>query len=363
MIAIREILSTMDYGPSPEARDHVSAWLAKHEAGFGQFIAGRFGEPGALFDVFNPATGERIAGATRGATADVDAAVKAARRRSGRGARSPATSGRAISTRLRVTCRNASAFSPCWRSIDNGKPIRESRDIDVPLVARHFYHHAGWASLVDERIPRLAAGRRMRPDRSMELSAVDARLEDRAGAGRREHGRAQAGLEYTPLTALAFAEICVEAGLPAGRRQHHHWRRRDGLGARRARGRRQGRLHRLDRGREDDPQGDGRQRQEAVARTRRQVAVHRLRRRRSRQRDRGGGRRHLVQPGSGLLRRLAAADVGGNRQELHRQAEGAHGQAEGRRSPRQVDRRGRDRLARPAREHPEPRRRGREGGC
>ena len=61
MAAITEILRTMEYGPSPESDEHVRAWLASHRAGFGHFIAGRFAAPGALFDVNNPATGERIA--------------------------------------------------------------------------------------------------------------------------------------------------------------------------------------------------------------------------------------------------------------------------------------------------------------
>ena len=157
--------------------------------------------------------------------------------------------------------------------------------------------------------------------------------------------------EYTPLTALAFAEICVEAGLPRGRRQYRHRRRRDRRGARRPSGRRQDRLHRLDRGRPRDPQGDRRHGQEAVARARRQVAVRRVRGRRSRQRGRGRRRRDLVQPGPGLLRRLAAAGRRERRRGSLRQAARPHGESEGRRPARQVDRRRRDRRAGAARAH------------
>ena len=77
-------------------------------------------------------------------------------------------------------------------TLDNGKPIRETRDLDIPLVARHFYYHAGWAQLMAERVPGLRAARRGRADHPLELPAADAGLEDRPGAGHGQHGRAQA---------------------------------------------------------------------------------------------------------------------------------------------------------------------------
>ena len=80
MGVIKDILRTMDYGPSPEGSEHVRAWLEQHKAGFGHFINGAFTKPGDLFEVFNPATGERIARVTQGAPADIDAAVAAARK-------------------------------------------------------------------------------------------------------------------------------------------------------------------------------------------------------------------------------------------------------------------------------------------
>ena len=87
MALIKDILRTMDYGPSPESSEHVRAWLKQHKGGFGCFVNGRFTTPGPMFDVFDPATGERIAGVTHGASADIGAAVAAARkapRRAGR---------------------------------------------------------------------------------------------------------------------------------------------------------------------------------------------------------------------------------------------------------------------------------------
>ena len=82
MGVIKDILRTMDYGPSPESTEHVGVWLEEHKAGFGHFINGVFTKPGALFDVFDPARGERIARVSQGSAKDIDAAVTAARIRS-----------------------------------------------------------------------------------------------------------------------------------------------------------------------------------------------------------------------------------------------------------------------------------------
>ena len=142
--------------------------------------------------MFNPATGERIARVTQGSPADVDAAVAAARKAQPKWA---ALSGHERARHLYALARHVQKrerFLSVLETIDNGKPIRESRDIDIPLVARHFYHHAGWASLIESRISGHAAGRRLRADHSVELPAPDARLEDRARARGRQHGRAEA---------------------------------------------------------------------------------------------------------------------------------------------------------------------------
>ena len=269
----------------------------------------------ALFDVNNPANGERIARVSQGTSEDVEAAVASARKAF---AKWSALSGDERARHLYALARHVQKrerFLAVLESIDNGKPIRESRDIDMPLVARHFYHHAGWASLIAERIPGPSPGRRLRPDHSVEFPAADAGVEDRAGARGRQYGGAEAGRIHAADRAR-FRRDLRRGRAAARRRQHRHRRRRDRRGARRPSGRRQDRLHRLDRGRARHSQGDRRHGQEAVARTRRQVAVHRLRGRRSRQRGRRRRRRDLVQPGPGLLRRLAAAGGGSDRGEI-----------------------------------------------
>jgi aldehyde dehydrogenase (NAD+) len=215
MALIKDILRTMDYGPSPESSEHVVAWLERHKAGFGLFINGRFTKPGALFDVFNPATGERIAGATQGSPADIDAAVAAARKAQPKWA---AVSGFERAKHLYALARHVQKrerFLSVLETVDNGKPIRESRDIDIPLVARHFYHHAGWASLIDSEFPDtrpVGVCGQIIPW-NFPLLMLAWKIAPALAAG---NTVVLKPAEYTPLTALAFAEICIEAGLPAG---------------------------------------------------------------------------------------------------------------------------------------------------
>ena len=139
----------MDYGPAPESNTIVKDWLTQHASGFGHFINGAFTKPKNLFDVFNPASAEKIASASNGTAADVDAAVAAAAKAFKSWS---SLSGFERAKHLYALARHIQKrerFLAVLETMDNGKTIRESRDIDVPLVARHFYHHAGWAQLAD----------------------------------------------------------------------------------------------------------------------------------------------------------------------------------------------------------------------
>jgi aldehyde dehydrogenase (NAD+) len=215
MGVIKDILSTMDYGPSPEGSEHVRAWLKEHEGGFGHFINGAFTKPGELFDVFNPATGERIARATQGSPADIDGAVAAARKAQGRWA---ALYGHERAKHLYALARHVQKrerFLSVLESLDNGKPIRESRDIDLPLVARHFYHHAGWATLAESEFPGtkpVGVCGQIIPW-NFPLLMLAWKIAPALAAG---NAVVLKPAEYAPLTALAFAEICIETGLPLG---------------------------------------------------------------------------------------------------------------------------------------------------
>ena len=215
MGVIKDILRTMDYGPSPEGSEHVRAWLKEHEGGFGHFINGAFSKPSELFDVFNPATGERIARVSQGSPKDIDAAVAAARKAQAKWA---ALSGFERSKHLYALARHVQKrerFLSVLETIDNGKPIRESRDIDIPLVARHFYHHAGWASLIESEFPEtkpVGVCGQIIPW-NFPLLMLAWKVAPALAAG---NTLVLKPAEFTPLTALAFAAICIETGLPPG---------------------------------------------------------------------------------------------------------------------------------------------------
>lgn len=214
-MSIQMILKHMDYGAAPESSAIVQGWLDAHKAGFGHYINGVLTAPGTLFDVQNPASGESIAQITQGTSADVDAAVNAARQAQSAWATLP---GHERARHLYALARHIqqhSRFLAVLESMDNGKPIRETRDIDVPLVARHFYHHAGWAEIAADEFPGA------RPHGvcgqvipwNFPLLMLAWKIAPALAAG---NTVVLKPAEYTPLTALAFAEICTEAGLPPG---------------------------------------------------------------------------------------------------------------------------------------------------
>src|ERR1700727_1237830 len=215
MGVIKDILRTMDYGPSPESSEHVGGWLEEHKAGFGHFINGAFTKPGDLFDIFNPARGERIARVSQGSAKDIDVAVAAARKAQPKWA---ALSGFERSKHIYALARHVQKrerFLSVLETIDNGKPIRESRDIDIPLVARHFYHNAGWAQLLESEFPGYTAcgvvGQII--PWNFPLLMLAWKIAPALATG---NTAVRKPAEFPPLTALAFAEICQEAGLPNG---------------------------------------------------------------------------------------------------------------------------------------------------
>jgi aldehyde dehydrogenase (NAD+) len=215
MPTVAEILETMDYGPSPEDAGAVRDWLSANAAGFGHFIRGRFTEPAALFDVRAPATGEVLARVSQGDAAEVAAAVTAARSAQPGWARlSPQDRARHLYALARHVQKRA-RFLAVLESLDTGKPIRESRDIDIPLVARHFYHHAGWAAVLADEFPGLephgVCGQIV--PWNFPLLMLAWKVAPALAAG---NTVVLKPAELTPLTALAFAGIAREAGLPPG---------------------------------------------------------------------------------------------------------------------------------------------------
>ena len=252
-----------------------------HGGRFGHFIGGAFTGPGQGFSTKNPASGEELARITQGT---------AGRCRYGRRGRRPrlpalvAALGHQRARHLYALARLLQKHSRLFavlETLDNGKPIRESRDIDIPLAQRHFYYHAGLAQLRDAELPGHEPLGRLRAGGAVEFPAADAVMEDRPGAGGGQHGGAETGRIYLADRA-ALRRYLPRGGAAQGRRQHRHRRWRDRRGAGRSSRRGKGGLHRLDRGGAQDPAGDGGQRQGADAGAGRQVALHRLRRRRYR---------------------------------------------------------------------------------
>jgi aldehyde dehydrogenase (NAD+) len=216
-LGVSEIFETMEYGPAPESDKPVLDWLAGHNHAFGIYVGGRWvaGEQGKHFDVINPATTQRLARVVQASAADVDTAVRAAREAL------PAWAALAAHTRARHLYALARAVQKHARllavleSMDNGKSIRETRDLDIPLVARHFYHHAGWAQLRDAEFPGhgpVGVVGQIIPW-NFPLLMVAWKVAPALAAG---NTIVLKPAEFTPLTALAFAEIAQQAGLPPG---------------------------------------------------------------------------------------------------------------------------------------------------
>jgi aldehyde dehydrogenase (NAD+) len=214
---VSEILKSMDYGPAPESPSAVNAWLAEHEYKFGLFINNQWETPEdpEYYPSYNPATGEKLAETVQAGQKEVDNAVLAARQAFKTWSKTP---GHQRARYLYAVARNIQKHHrllAVLESMDNGKPIRESRDIDVPLLARHFYYHAGWAQLMETELqdyqpvgvigqiipwnfPLLMLAWKIAPAIAMGNTVV------------------LKPASYTRLSALLFAEVVAEAGLPPG---------------------------------------------------------------------------------------------------------------------------------------------------
>src|SRR5436309_426799 len=217
MTTVSEIFETMAYGPAPESDKPALAWLDQHGREFGLFVGGRWikSESGDGFDVINPATTARLARVTQAGEADVDAAVAAARKAFPAWS---ALSGHARARHLYALARAVQKHSrllAVLESLDNGKSIRETRDLDIPLVARHLTHHAGWAQLAHSEFagygPVGVVGQIV--PWNFPLLMVAWKIAPALAAG---NTVVLKPAEFTPLTALCLAEIAHEAGLPAG---------------------------------------------------------------------------------------------------------------------------------------------------
>ncbi|GLQ80950.1 aldehyde dehydrogenase [Mesorhizobium huakuii] len=207
----------MEYGPAPEARNEADAWLAARDFGKALFIDGgwKAASGGKTFDTSEPSSGKLLAKVSDASAADIDAAVAAATKALPKWS---ASSGYARAKVLyaigRAMQRHQRLFA-VLESIDNGKPIRESRDIDVPLAIRHFIHHAGWAQALDRDFPghkSVGVVGQIIPW-NFPLLMLAWKIAPALAAGCTVVLKPA---EFTPLTAILFAEICERAGVPKG---------------------------------------------------------------------------------------------------------------------------------------------------
>src|SRR2546422_398955 len=217
MTTVSEIFETMAYGPAPESDKPALEWLDQHGRDFGLFVGGRWikSKSGDGFDVINPATTARLARVTQAGEADVDAAVAAARKAFPAWS---ALSGHARARHLYALARAVQKHSrllAVLESLDNGKSIRETRDLDIPPVARPLTHHAGWAQLASPEFagygPVGVVGQIV--PWNFPLLMVAWKIAPALAAG---NTVVLKPAEFTPLTALCLAEIGHESALPAG---------------------------------------------------------------------------------------------------------------------------------------------------
>ena len=214
---VASILETMEYGPAPESREAADSWLDQHKRKLQLFINGKWAKPksGKYFDTHNPCSQDFMAKIPEAGKRDVNLAVEAARKALPEWTKiGPHGRARYLYAIARQIQKHARLFA-VLESLDNGKPIRETRDIDIPLVARHFYHHAGWAQLKETTLkdyeavgvigqiipwnfPMLMLSWKVAPALAMGNTVV------------------LKPAEFTSLTALLFAEICDQVGLPHG---------------------------------------------------------------------------------------------------------------------------------------------------
>jgi len=216
-MSIAALMDSMEYGPAPESAAPVEAWLDGHGRRFGLFIDGAWHRPAdaGMFATVHPADGRQLAEITQATAADIDAAVAAARKAQGPWAkRGGHDRARYLYALARLVQKHARLLA-VLETLDNGKPIRETRDIDIPLVARHFYHHAGWAQLIDSEFPDhrpVGVAGQIIPW-NFPLLMLAWKIAPALAAG---NTVVLKPAEETSLTALLFAELCVEAGLPKG---------------------------------------------------------------------------------------------------------------------------------------------------
>jgi aldehyde dehydrogenase (NAD+) len=206
---------TFTYSPAPESRD-----IVRLASSYGLFVNGEFvpARSGEAFETLNPATEEPLASVAAAGADDVDAAVAAARAAfEGPWAKMPGRERAKYLYRIARVLQERSREFAVLESLDNGKPIKETRDVDIPLAAAHFFYYAGWA----DKLGHAGFGASPRPlgvagqviPWNFPLLMAAWKLAPALATG---NTCVLKPAETTPLSALFLAEVCREAGLPPG---------------------------------------------------------------------------------------------------------------------------------------------------
>lgn len=216
-MSIKEIFTTMEYGTAPENSAVAKQWLENKNNTFEHFIDGQWQAPNdkQYFETKNPVNAEVLAKVADGSETDVDLAVKCATKAQKSW---QAIGGHARAKYLYALARQLQKHSRLFavlETLENGKPIRESRDIDIPLVARHFYHHAGWAQIMSTEMPNVQAlgvvGQIIPWNFPLLMLAWKV-----APALAMGNTVVLKPAELTSATAVLFAQVCQEINLPKG---------------------------------------------------------------------------------------------------------------------------------------------------
>ena len=208
-------MEKFEYAPAPE-----SAALVDIKSEYGLFITGKFVAPksGKTFTTVNPATEEVLAKIAYAELADVNLAVTAARNAFTKTwSKMPAAERGKYLFRIARILQERSREFAVLETLDNGKPIRETRDTDIPLAAAHFFYHAGWA----DKLSYAGVGSNPKPygvaaqiiPWNFPMLMLAWKIAPALATG---NTVVLKPAETTPLTALLFAEVCQQAGLPAG---------------------------------------------------------------------------------------------------------------------------------------------------
>ena len=214
-LSIAKEFKEMGYGEALESDAAALEWLEKNKRKFGHFIDGKFTKPSNTFKTTNPANGKFLAEISKGNLSDiklaVTSAVAAQKRWSSLNSHERA---KYLYALARVIQKNSRILA-VLETLENGKSIRETRDIDIPLVVRHFYHHAGWAEILHEEFrdyePVGVAGQII--PWNFPLLMLSWKIAPALAAG---NSVILKPAETTSLTAIYFEKICEMIGLPKG---------------------------------------------------------------------------------------------------------------------------------------------------